>query len=97
MTLEAQPQLTFQGVATTRLMRFKDDFAIRVTMAADFAVQVDMRSRSRIGKGDMGTNGRRIGTFLDELGQELKKAYPEASLLQHPEASAVQQQKQESS
>ncbi|MEM9494249.1 MAG: DUF1499 domain-containing protein, partial [Myxococcota bacterium] len=58
--------MTFEGTAETRLFRFKDDFRVRVRAAPDGAV-VDMRSRSRDGKGDLGVNARRIREFFAAL------------------------------
>lgn len=63
--------MSFEGVAETWLFRFRDDFAVRVRARGDQSV-VDMRSRSRDGKGDVGTNARRIRAFLDELGARLE-------------------------
>lgn len=56
----------FEGVAVTRLFRFRDDFVVRVRPEPGGAV-VDMRSRSRDGRGDLGANAARIRGFLDEL------------------------------
>lgn len=47
------------GVATTRLFRFKDDVTIRVSREGSETV-VNIRSKSRVGKGDLGANARRI-------------------------------------
>jgi uncharacterized protein (DUF1499 family) len=60
-----------QGVATTFLMRFKDDFVIRVGKDGATGSIVDMRSKSRLGKGDMGANAARIQSFLQELSTKL--------------------------
>lgn len=54
------------GVAETRLFRFRDDFTIRVRARGPQSV-VDMRSRSRDGKGDLGANAARIRSFLLDL------------------------------
>lgn len=63
-----------EAVATTRLLRFKDDVVVtlREEELAGFEVgrkitRVDVRSKSRIGRGDLGTNARRIRRFLDRL------------------------------
>lgn len=56
-----------EAVATTRLLRFKDDIAVRLRSAGDARTQVDMRSRSRVGRSDLGTNARRIRRFLSQL------------------------------
>ena len=56
----------FEGVATSDLFRFQDDFVLRVRPDGTGSV-VDMRSKSRDGKGDLGTNEQRIRGFLSEL------------------------------
>lgn len=56
--------MRIEGVATSRLFRFKDDFTIRVRPHGNGSV-LDMRSRSRKGKSDYGANGRRIRRFLN--------------------------------
>ncbi|PSC76451.1 hypothetical protein C2E20_0526 [Micractinium conductrix] len=57
---------------TTRLMRYKDDVAVRVRRAADGGgVVVDVRSASRVGKGDLGCNAARIRQYLAALRGEL--------------------------
>jgi uncharacterized protein (DUF1499 family) len=55
-----------EGTATSRIFGFVDDFAIRITDAAP-GVVVDMRSKSRVGKGDLGANAKRIREFLADL------------------------------
>jgi uncharacterized protein DUF1499 len=56
-----------EAVATTRLFGFHDDIAIRVRPEGDGASRVDVRSKSRDGKGDMGTNAARIRAFVGSL------------------------------
>jgi uncharacterized protein (DUF1499 family) len=58
------------AVATTRVFRFKDDVTITVTREGDGAV-VNVRSHSRIGKGDFGTNARRVRSFQADLAHRL--------------------------
>lgn len=58
--------LTFEGTTTTSVFKFVDDFVVRVR-AANNGSLVDMRSRSRIGRGDMGVNARRIESFFEQL------------------------------
>ena len=58
------------AVATTRLWRFKDDVTITVGHDGD-ATLVNVRSHSRIGKGDLGTNARRIRRFQADLAHRL--------------------------
>jgi uncharacterized protein (DUF1499 family) len=56
----------FEGVATSDLFRFQDDFVLRVRADGTGSV-VDMRSKSRDGQGDLGANAERIRAFLSEL------------------------------
>jgi uncharacterized protein (DUF1499 family) len=59
-----------EAVATTRLFKFKDDVTVTVTREGD-AVVVNVRSKSRVGKSDLGTNARRIRAFQAELAKRL--------------------------
>lgn len=52
--------------ATTPVLRFTDDVWIRVE-ARDGGSRVRMRSASRVGVTDFGTNARRIRDFLSRL------------------------------
>jgi uncharacterized protein (DUF1499 family) len=52
-----------EAVATTYWFGFRDDIVIRIE-ATDSGSVVDIRSASRVGRGDMGTNARRISAFL---------------------------------
>jgi uncharacterized protein (DUF1499 family) len=56
-----------EATATTFWFRFKDDVALRVSALPDGTSRVDMRSVSRIGRSDLGTNARRIREFLADL------------------------------
>ena len=55
-----------EAVDTTRWFGFRDDVAIRVS-AAEGGSRVDVRSRSRVGRNDLGTNARRIRAYLGRL------------------------------
>lgn len=55
-----------EAVATTPLLRFKDDVVVRLR-AEKNGTRVDMRSRSRTGNHDLGTNAKRIRTFFERL------------------------------
>jgi len=55
-----------EAVDTTRFFRFKDDVVIRIR-PNDGGARVDLRSRSRIGRSDLGKNAKRILTFTDEF------------------------------
>jgi uncharacterized protein (DUF1499 family) len=55
-----------EAVATTFWFGFKDDIVIRIEKA-DSGSRVDIRSVSRVGVSDLGTNARRIREFLREM------------------------------
>lgn len=59
-----------EATATTRVMNFRDDVAIRVT-ERDGGAAVDIRSVSRVGISDLGANANRIRTFRDALKKKL--------------------------
>ena len=62
-----------EATATTRIMNFKDDVAIRVSESGEGAA-VDVRSVSRVGISDMGANANRIRTYLHALKVKLGEA-----------------------
>jgi uncharacterized protein (DUF1499 family) len=55
-----------EATATTLWFGFKDDVVIRVR-GSDGASVVDLRSKSRVGRSDVGANAARIRAYLDEL------------------------------
>jgi uncharacterized protein (DUF1499 family) len=58
-----------EATDTTFLFGFKDDIVIRVTPTPQGS-RTDVRSESRIGGSDVGTNARRIASFLNRLAKE---------------------------
>src|SRR2546430_16131990 len=56
-----------EATATTRWFGFKDDIVIRVTPRGTDSSVVDMRSKSRVGKSDVGADAARIKTHLPAL------------------------------
>lgn len=52
-----------EAVASTRWFNFKDDVVIRL-QARESGTAIDLRSVSRVGKGDLGANARRIKKFI---------------------------------
>lgn len=46
---------------------FKDDVVLRFSGTEDGGTQVDMRSKSRVGRSDIGVNAKRIQRFLRDL------------------------------
>ncbi len=55
-----------EAIATTFWFGFKDDVIVRITPVSGGS-RVDMRSVSREGTGDIGTNANRIRSYLREL------------------------------
>ena len=56
-----------EATATTWWFGFKDDVVIRVRARGPDRAVVDMRSKSRIGKGDVGVNAARIRQYFATL------------------------------
>lgn len=61
-----------EATATTRWFGFKDDVVIRIAPAAGNGSRVDIRSVSRVGRNDVGTNARRIRSFLKRFAEASK-------------------------
>ena len=59
-----------EAVHTTRVFRFKDDVSVRIWREGE-KTRVSVRSKSRIGKGDLGQNARNIRELLAALDREL--------------------------
>lgn len=55
-----------EAVATTFWFGFKDDIVVRIT-AEGAGSRVDVRSKSRVGRGDLGTNAQRIRAYQRRL------------------------------
>ena len=55
-----------EATDTTLLFGFKDDVVIRVTPTSQGS-RIDVRSESRVGGSDIGTNAKRIAAFLAKL------------------------------
>lgn len=55
-----------EATATTRWFRFKDDVIVRVTPQGAGS-RIDVRSKSRLGRSDLGANAKRIRAYLHEL------------------------------
>lgn len=57
--------------AKTLVFRFVDDVRLKLKLDQNALTRVDMRSASRVGKGDLGTNARRIHRFYRQLDRRL--------------------------
>jgi uncharacterized protein (DUF1499 family) len=55
-----------EAVDTTLLYGFKDDMVVRI-QASQEGTRVDVRSKSRVGRSDLGVNAKRIRSFLTKL------------------------------
>ena len=64
ITLADPGRGVIEGVDTTWLFRFKDDFVIEVRADGSGGSLVHMRSKSRDGKSDVGANAARIRDFF---------------------------------
>ena len=56
-----------EATATTRWFGFKDDIVVRVTPRGADSATVDMRSKSRVGRSDVGANAARIRDYFAAL------------------------------
>ena len=55
-----------EATSTSRIFRFVDDINVRLR-ADGTATLVDMRSKSRVGQGDLGANAKRIRAFKEKI------------------------------
>src|SRR5690625_5500810 len=67
-----------EATDTTRWFGFKDDVVIRLQTVEE-GVRLEMRSKSRLGRGDVRTNAERIRTFIDALPLVLNDCYQSTS------------------
>lgn len=67
---EAPAEGRIEATDTTFWFGFKDDIVIRVTAAEVRRSLVDVRSVSRVGRGDAGTNAKRIRAYLQRLSSQ---------------------------
>lgn len=66
LTSQDATSLRIEAVAETPTLKFKDDLVIEIRAAAGGGSEVHMRSRSRVGKGDLGANAKRIVNFFKD-------------------------------
>ncbi len=66
LVAEAPAEGRIEATDTTRYFGFQDDVVIRVRPDGEGSV-VDVRSKSRVGMSDVGTNARRIRDFREAL------------------------------
>src|SRR5260370_32383188 len=73
---------SIERVATSGLFRFQDDFVIQVRDAGGQNL-VEMRSKSRDGIGDMGTNAARIRAYSKWLSGDTDSEYSHRAFSAH--------------
>ncbi|MEO8164243.1 MAG: DUF1499 domain-containing protein [Betaproteobacteria bacterium] len=65
--VEAAPaQGRIEATQTSLLYGFTDDMVVRITPVAE-GTKIDVRSKSRVGRSDVGQNAKRIRTFLHKM------------------------------
>jgi uncharacterized protein (DUF1499 family) len=74
-----------EAVARTLIMGFRDDVVVRVRAGKQGSL-IDVRSASRYGKGDFGTNARRVAGLLGDIDDAMTDAMSEP---QRPEPKSV--------
>jgi hypothetical protein len=74
-----------EAVARTTIMGFRDDVVVRVMALRDGGSRVDVRSASRYGLGDFGTNARRIVALLADIDDAASNA-PDSARSDEPPA-----------
>jgi uncharacterized protein (DUF1499 family) len=76
-----------EAVARTPIMGFRDDVAIRVRATSEGA-RVDIRSASRYGQHDFGTNAARIRALVDDIDDNASPDKPEPTARPAPKTKA---------
>jgi uncharacterized protein (DUF1499 family) len=74
ITDENRAEGRIEATETSALFRFKDDVVVRIRPFQDGGSRIDVRSKSRDGKGDMGVNAKRIRTLLGLVRASAKPA-----------------------
>jgi Protein of unknown function (DUF1499) len=77
-----------EAVARTLIMGFRDDVVVRVSGSGNSA-RIDVRSASRYGTGDFGTNAKRVTALLGDIDAAMTEALsaPQRSPEPKPKAS----------
>jgi uncharacterized protein (DUF1499 family) len=64
ITDENRAEGRIEATETSALFHFKDDVVVRIRPFQDGGSRIDVRSKSRDGKGDLGVNAKRIRTLV---------------------------------
>jgi hypothetical protein len=85
-----------EAVARTPILGFRDDVVVRVRPTTDGA-RIDVRSASRYGRHDLGTNAKRVRNLIDDIDDLLATPQPEKKPAPpptaHPQANKSNQAK----
>jgi hypothetical protein len=65
-----------EAVARTPILGFRDDVVVRIRPTIDGA-RIDVRSASRYGRHDLGTNAKRVRSLIDDIDDVLSTPQPE--------------------
>jgi len=65
-----------EAVARTPILGFRDDVVVRIRPTIDGA-RIDIRSASRYGRHDLGTNAKRVRGLIDDIDDVLSTPQPE--------------------
>ena len=65
-----------EAIARTPILGFRDDVVVRVRATSDGA-RIDVRSASRYGRHDFGTNAARVRNLIDDVDDILSIPVPE--------------------
>ena len=68
---------SLEAVSTSKLFHFQDDIVIQIRPTPDGESLIEMRSKSRDGKGDLGVNAIRIRRFFDRVALDRGKVNPQ--------------------
>ena len=63
-----------EAVARTRIMGFRDDVVVRVSTGNGKGTRIDVRSASRYGNTDFGTNAKRVTALLSDIDDAMDDA-----------------------
>jgi hypothetical protein len=65
-----------EAVARTPILGFRDDIVVRIRPTIDGA-RIDVRSASRYGRHDLGTNAKRVRSLIEDIDDVLSTPQPE--------------------
>jgi hypothetical protein len=76
-----------EAVARTPILGFRDDVVVRVRPTVDGA-RIDVRSASRYGRNDLGTNAARVRDLIDDIDTVLATPQPQKKQAPSPPPQA---------